>query len=790
MLRKEIKIVLVFSALLLLLSPIAGFYSSVGESTNLNTSETREVELVQELDIHTLSSNEDDWTMFGYNSVHTSTTTNIIPSSLKEKWTYDIGEFMCHNSPVVSQGMVFINDYAGMVYAFDMFTGTQIWNYTTGSYLFNTPAVSGDTIFVGAGDTKVYALDIASGESIWNFTTSGNIQESSPIISDGYLFVGNTDGDIYSIDISTGLQEWVYDVGIFSQTSPCVSSDTVFTGNANGDIYALTKASGTFKWSFPTGADTKSSPCFYDDMVFFGSNDDSFYAVNADDGSERWSYLTGGDVISSPAISDGIVCVGSNDNYLYALNLYTGIELWSFQTSAKVESSPSISNGIVYFSSWDGYFYAVDLYTGSELWRTNIGAYAISSPALAHGMIFIGSYDDDLYAFDAVPEEITKELDIEIATGSNYLRGEFSEFYFTTSVEGDLFDVTMTRADLVHSNGTVFTDLLSSVTNLDTGFYRIAYNIPSDAPVGTYNLLVQSEYSDGAILAKGVALESFQISSSFVNWDNWLLDILGDLAVIQTDTGQILIDIESLNATIISLDGTLLQIETNLGVISADISNLALESTLLELEDTIAIINTTLGTVSADISDIILDINVVEHELLHINTLLGSINGSLIGIVGDLVVIDTVLGSIQTEIEGWNAFSLSSTVGDSVYEVWFLSNSSISSSTYNDNSFMLELEGEDGTQGLTHVWIPYTMLDAIGSDSDQLTVSIDDETLQFTSSLINDRMRISFLYPHSTHTVVINLGSAEFPVILLVAIVGSVGLILVTVLVLRKRNRS
>jgi hypothetical protein len=173
-----------------------------------------------------------------------------------------------------------------------------------------------------------------------------------------------------------------------------------------------------------------------------------------------------------------------------------------------------------------------------------------------------------------------------------------------------------------------------------------------------------------------------------------------------------------------------------------------------------------------------------------INTVLGSINGTLVDIEGDLVVIETTLGTIQTELEGWSAFTLSSAVGDSTYQVWFLSTSTIISSSYSDNMFTLELEGADGTQGLTHVWIPTAMLEAIGSDTSQLAVTIDGESVEFETSSYTDRVRVSFAYSHSEHTVDITLTSTEFPLLLIISIIGSIGVILVVAVILRKRIQN
>src|ERR1041385_8848316 len=87
--------------------------------------------------------------------------------------------------------------------------------------------------------------------------------------------------------------EWVVDIGCYSDSSPAVAEDgTGYFGTFLGDLWALTPQ-GAVKWVFHARREIWSSPAVgSDNTVFFGSRDRNLYAVGPD-GRKRWSFHTG-----------------------------------------------------------------------------------------------------------------------------------------------------------------------------------------------------------------------------------------------------------------------------------------------------------------------------------------------------------------------------------------------------------------------------------------------------------------------------------------------------------------
>jgi len=75
------------------------------------------------------------------------------------------------------------------------------------------------------------------------------------------------------------------------------------------------------------------------------------------------------------------------------------------------------------------------------------------------------------------------KLDVELDVGSMHFRGEIADFYVLFSLVGNPVDPEVITAKL-YFNGTLCSQLTSSVKHVATGLYRIPYTIPLNASVG------------------------------------------------------------------------------------------------------------------------------------------------------------------------------------------------------------------------------------------------------------------------------------------------------------------
>jgi hypothetical protein len=101
------------------------------------------------------------------------------------------------------------------------------------------------------------------------------------------------------------------------------------------------------------------------------------------------------------------------------------------------------------------------------------------------------------------------------------------------------------------------------------------------------------------------------------------------------------------------------------------------------------------------------------------------------------------------------SFAVTAFESESVFSV--ASNSTVSGLTFNSEAKELSfaVDGESGTAGYVNLYVPKTLL----NDASGLKVYLDGNELDFSYALQGESWLISFTYQHSTHAVIVNLGS-------------------------------
>jgi outer membrane protein assembly factor BamB len=310
----------------------------------------------------------DDWPMFHHDPAHSGTTTSS-PVKPVQLWNYTNGHsaqqsYGFESSPAVVNGKVYVAyPWDGIVFAFDAFSGTKMWNFTTGGRIYSSPAVSENIVYIGSGDNNVYALDASTGDQIWNYTT-GSVVGSSPTVVNKIVYIGSSDHNVYALNASDGRKIWNFTTQDDVVSSPAVTNGVVYVG----------------------------------DFSYYSEG--AFYALNASTGTKIWSSITDGAMISSPTVSNGMVYVGSVGGYLYAFDAISGYQVWNFSTYTPriyaggyywgITSTPAVADGVVYaISTWHANTFALNASTGEKIWFVDGGGF--SSPAVADGVVYIDS---------------------------------------------------------------------------------------------------------------------------------------------------------------------------------------------------------------------------------------------------------------------------------------------------------------------------------------------------------------------------------------------------------------
>src|SRR5207245_11685068 len=158
----------------------------------------------------------------------------------KVVWRARIGP--SESSPVVANGLVYLGDWRGTVYALDERTGKPRWRFTAGGRVKDAPALTGKRLFFGSYDGHVYAVNALTGKLLWKAAAQPRLGGlgtfySTPAVAYGRVYIGSTDGKVYSFGAASGKLRWSYSTGAHVYASPPGSRKRAPLGSYHGQVF-------------------------------------------------------------------------------------------------------------------------------------------------------------------------------------------------------------------------------------------------------------------------------------------------------------------------------------------------------------------------------------------------------------------------------------------------------------------------------------------------------------------------------------------------------------------------
>jgi outer membrane protein assembly factor BamB len=210
------------------------------------------------------------------------------------------------SSPLVVDGLVYVGDWDGHVWALDAQTGRTRWRFRADGRIKGSLAASGGQVYVGAYDGRVYALDAKSGKLVWRASAQERLGGrgtfySTPAAAYGRVYIGSTDGKVYAFGATTGRLLWSQSTGGFVYASPAVWQRRILVGSYDHRFYALDAATGDVRWRFAANGPISGSASVIAGIVYFATFAERTYAVDAARGTEVWRWPDGK---YSPVVAD------------------------------------------------------------------------------------------------------------------------------------------------------------------------------------------------------------------------------------------------------------------------------------------------------------------------------------------------------------------------------------------------------------------------------------------------------------------------------------------------------
>jgi outer membrane protein assembly factor BamB len=214
----------------------------------------------------------------------------------KIRWRKRIGP--TESSPLVADGVVYVGDWRGRVYALDAATGRVRWTFEGNGRIKGGVARSGNRLYVATYKGYLYALQAKTGKVIWRAKSQDRLGGrgyfySTPAIAYGRVYIGSTDRKVYSFGAATGKLRWSHGTGGYVYGSPAVWRKTVYVGSYSGRFYALDAATGDVRWRFRANGDISGSAVVLNGVVYFSTFKDRTYALDARTGKQLWTFADG-----------------------------------------------------------------------------------------------------------------------------------------------------------------------------------------------------------------------------------------------------------------------------------------------------------------------------------------------------------------------------------------------------------------------------------------------------------------------------------------------------------------
>jgi outer membrane protein assembly factor BamB len=333
-------------------------------------------------------------------------------------WSHSLGDGAGTSGlrprPKFADGMVYVSDIEGAVYAFSADTGSLVWKNETGLSLASDVAVNEGLLVVGSLDGDLKAIDAKTGDSRWQVSLSSEIL-ASPAIQEGVVVARSQDGRVFGLSAKDGSRQWVFDRAIplltlRGNSAPLIFSGNVYLGYDQGKLVALKLSDGTLQWEQALAqsdgrteldrmVDVDGELVMQGGDLFAVSYRGQIAALTSDAGRILWSRAF-----------SSYVGLGTKESQIYAVD--DAGEVWSFDARSGTSTwkqddlahrwltTPVVAGDFIVIGDFEGYMHALSADDGSLAARERVGKAAlVGAPLVIENNLYVLTADGSLVAY-------------------------------------------------------------------------------------------------------------------------------------------------------------------------------------------------------------------------------------------------------------------------------------------------------------------------------------------------------------------------------------------------------
>lgn len=241
------------------------------------------------------------------------------------------------SAPLVGEGLVYVTDTVGTLYAVDVGTGRKQWETSSGDV--TAPLLQRGVIYTGY-NTFVQAIDARTGDRLWRADIEA---EAFVVDPDGNMFLSIGDG---IARVTKGEKRWSKKFNSKIWAPPVVADGSVYALTEGGTVSALDLDSGSVQWQKSVRATRSSAQralVIHDGVLYVPS----MRAIDSESGETLWGTNVR-NVSSGPVADSTGLYVPTTDDGLYKLALGDGSTLWQYEdVNLGTERLALTDNGVV-----------------------------------------------------------------------------------------------------------------------------------------------------------------------------------------------------------------------------------------------------------------------------------------------------------------------------------------------------------------------------------------------------------------------------------------------------------
>ena len=412
-------------------------------------------------------------------------------ASLQQAWTFKLpagevtsgpGFGSLAGTPIVANGVVYLQDLADNVWALDLSTGQVKWEYAVSQKIVeggpNGVAVADGVVYGDTTDT-VFALSASTGKTIWTDQNLLNDGQGTfgiqPQVANGRVYLASSIGTgpgggvLLALDARTGKLDWQVNTMIHASNS----SSTSQFGTGGAWETPLVGSDGSVTFGIGNPYQTAASAIAHPSAQLYADSDVNLDAAT---GQLRWYYqavpndFMDHDLQTSPIAvtinGEPAVIASGKMGVVYAMNATTGKLIWQAPVGEHSTSDSYPSEAMQH---------ELTLKAPYTILPGGYGG-VLSNPAVADGTVYVATVD-----LPFTISKLTYPLGVPDGTGT----GEIAALDLATGkVEWDTRVPAMPLGATTVSNDLVFTTLYTGVLvalNRSTGAIVYERNLPTSA---------------------------------------------------------------------------------------------------------------------------------------------------------------------------------------------------------------------------------------------------------------------------------------------------------------------